>query len=239
MNIDGEGILLSEMRNAGMIQNCGFLSNLIKAVVKVVAVVAVVTVAAVACVYTAGAAAPALVAAGMAAKTATVVAFGAGTLFGAATYSLGMAAVKAGTAFTEKLADELEWVINKTSKNIIALLYKGKEYVTAALTATVIMRISKSSYFMAFADPKDGAMYYTPTPISRDFAISIMNYNTAVSVYTYYESSARSIAQVAGGHMSPIHDYAHKSGYFNHYHLGNISHDLCKAHAFYGFPVFF
>ena len=32
MNIDGEGILLSEMRNAGMIQNCGWLSKLIKKV---------------------------------------------------------------------------------------------------------------------------------------------------------------------------------------------------------------
>ena len=33
MNIDGEGILLSEMRDAGMIQNCGWFSRLIKAII--------------------------------------------------------------------------------------------------------------------------------------------------------------------------------------------------------------
>ena len=69
MNVDGEGILLSEMKDAGLIENCGWFSRLIKKVVKVVAVAVVtaVVVAATAAVVvaTAGAAAPAVVAAGV------------------------------------------------------------------------------------------------------------------------------------------------------------------------------
>ena len=32
MNIDGEGILLSDTRNAGMIQNCGWFAKLVKGI---------------------------------------------------------------------------------------------------------------------------------------------------------------------------------------------------------------
>ena len=65
MNVEGEGILLSEMREAGMIQNCGWFSKLVKKVAKVVAVTAVVVAAAAVVVATAGAAAPAVVAAAL------------------------------------------------------------------------------------------------------------------------------------------------------------------------------
>lgn len=69
MNVDGEGILLSEMQNAGMIENCGWFSRLIRKVVRVVVVAvtvaAVVATAAAVIVATAGSAAPALVAAGV------------------------------------------------------------------------------------------------------------------------------------------------------------------------------
>ena len=64
MNVDGEGILLSEMKNAGMIDNCGWFSRLIKNIVKIavvaVTVTAVVVATAAIVVATAGAAAPAL-----------------------------------------------------------------------------------------------------------------------------------------------------------------------------------
>lgn len=55
MDVDGEFILISEMQDAGLIQNCGWFSNLFKKIV--VAVVTVVVVAAVAAtiVATAGA----------------------------------------------------------------------------------------------------------------------------------------------------------------------------------------
>ena len=65
MNIDGEGVLLSEMRDAGMIENCGWFSNLIKSVVKIAVAAVVVAATAAVVVATAGAAAPALVAVGV------------------------------------------------------------------------------------------------------------------------------------------------------------------------------
>lgn len=42
MNIDGEGLLLSEMQDMGIIQNCGWFKNLFKKVVVAVAVTAAV-----------------------------------------------------------------------------------------------------------------------------------------------------------------------------------------------------
>ena len=62
MDFDGEFVLLSEMQNAGMIQNCGWFSNLFKTFVKVaIAVVAVAV-----CVATAGAGTVACIAIGAA-----------------------------------------------------------------------------------------------------------------------------------------------------------------------------
>ena len=64
MNIDGEGLLLSEMQDMGIIQNCGWFKNLFKKVVKVVAVAAAVVAVAAVVVATVGATAPAVVAVG-------------------------------------------------------------------------------------------------------------------------------------------------------------------------------
>lgn len=106
-----------------------------------------------------------------------------------------------------------------------------------------IFKRSLNSVVEVKAYTKDGAMYYCATAIDRDFAISIMAANTSVSVYTYYESNARSIAQEAGNHKSPIWERHHDYGYFDHYHLGNLSqkgetHIDCHSHAFYGLPQF-
>lgn len=62
MYFDGEYALLSEMQDAGLIQNCGWFSNLFKRIVKAVVVVAAV----VACVATAGAGIGAVIAVGAA-----------------------------------------------------------------------------------------------------------------------------------------------------------------------------
>jgi len=70
MDFDGEFVLLSEMQNAGMIQNCGWFSNLFKTFVKVaIAVVAVAV-----CVATAGAGTAACIAIGAAVGAAESVA---------------------------------------------------------------------------------------------------------------------------------------------------------------------
>ena len=214
---DGESILLSEMNEAGMIQNCGWFSSLIKKVVKVA--VQVVTVAAVV-VATAGVA--------------------AGALFA---MTVGQAAIKAGTAISEPIAEGVSQVVDKASNAILEIIYKGVRYAAEILTATVVTTLAKNAYYMALADSTDGAMYFCATPIDKTFAISIMAANTVVSVYTYYEKNARSIAQQAGNNMSPIWERHHKFGYFDHYHLGNLStkgssHGDCYSHAFFGLPQY-
>lgn len=82
MNLDGEYILLSELKDAGLIENCGWFSNLFKKIA--VAVVAVVVVAAVAATIalTAGAGATAVIAVGAVAGGLT-----GGVASGAISYS--------------------------------------------------------------------------------------------------------------------------------------------------------
>lgn len=244
MNIEGEGILLSEMQDAGMIENCGWFSRLVKNVVKVVAVVvvvaAVVAVTAAIVVATAGAAAPALVAAGVGVAGSGAVTAGAIIAGGAAgalfLSTIGKAALDAGTAFAEALGDGTEVLIDKVSLAVLEIIYKGASYIASVLTGSIVSKLSKNDYFMTWANAKDGQMYYSPTVITKQFAISIMNHNSTVSIYTYYESNARSVTQQAGDNKSPVYDYAHKVGYFSHYHLGNIPRDYAVAHAFFGMP---
>lgn len=69
MNVDGESILLSDMQNVGMIENCGWLSRLIKAATVTVVTAAVVTVV----VATAGTGAVAVATIATAATTATAI----------------------------------------------------------------------------------------------------------------------------------------------------------------------
>lgn len=64
MNVDGEGILLSEMREAGLIENCGWFSRAIKKIAKKV-VKTVAIVAATAVVATIAVTSPAVVAIGL------------------------------------------------------------------------------------------------------------------------------------------------------------------------------
>lgn len=122
MNVDGEGILLSEMKDAGLIENCGWFSRLIKKVVKVVAVAVVtaVVVAATAAVVvaTAGAAAPAVVAAGVGVVSTGVTtgaiagaAIAAGATAAAATAGVGIA-VAVGETIVEGINGSM--TINKT-----------------------------------------------------------------------------------------------------------------------------
>ena len=120
MNIDGEGILLSEMRNAGMIQNCGWLSKLIKKVAVAVAVTAAVVAVAAVCVATCGAAAPALVggavaASGVVASTAAI-----------ATYATITAAVAAGVTLTAHLVEQFYPGVDAVDTTI-----NGRKTVTA------------------------------------------------------------------------------------------------------------
>lgn len=132
MNIDGEGVLLSEMRNAGLIENCGWFSRLIKNIAKAVAVVAVVAVAVAAVVVTAGAAAPAVVAAGVGVST-TVVAGAVTTAATIGTYAAITAVIAAGVALTAELVERYYPGCGATERYV-----GGKTIVYASWTAATI-----------------------------------------------------------------------------------------------------
>lgn len=158
MNVDGEGILLSEMKNAGIIDNCGWFKRLIKKVVKVVAVVAVVSVVAAATaavvVATAGAAAPALVAAGVGVVSTGITASAvAGTAIAAGAAA---AAVTAGVGLGMAIGETVEEI--KSADNNLSI---GKEGIdkgsmdlikNIAKTATIAsLREMTRAYHVAFA----------------------------------------------------------------------------------------
>ena len=161
MNVDGEGILLSEMRNAELIANCGWFRNLIKRVAKVVVVaatVAVVVAAATAVVVaTAGAAAPAVVAAGVGvASTGVTAAAVAGTAIAAgATAAAITAGVGTAVAVGITIAEEVDG--SMTINNVYKIGQEKRDDNTIELvrriakTATIeSLRNMSKAYHIAF-----------------------------------------------------------------------------------------
>ena len=165
MNVDGEGILLSEMQNAGMIQNCGWFSRFIKKVVKIVAVAVAVGVVVTTAVATAGAivsvvaaAAPAVVAAGVGAVGAGAsagIAAGAAINAGIAAAAI-TAGVGLGWAIGETIVEGIngsmtinhtytigEEKVDKATKDIVRIIAK-----TATITS---LREMTRAYHIAFA----------------------------------------------------------------------------------------
>ena len=227
-----------------MIQNCGWFKNLIKKVVKVavvavtVAAVAVATAAVV--VATAGAAAPALVAAGVGITTtaatgiAAATGAAAGALFAA---TIGMAAIQAGTAISEPIAEGVSQVIDKTSQAILSVIVQGVEYVTIAVTSALIYEIAKHSYFLSVIS--GGLVYITKEPIDRVLATWAVRMN--LNVYTFYSENAYQVAKDACDGLPPIYDAAHiyvpgtttmkKGIFFDHWHPANHG-----SHCLYGVP---
>ncbi len=226
MNVDGESVLLSEMRSAGLIENCGWFSKLIKTAAAIVVGAAVVVAAAAAIVVTAGAAAPALVAAGLGITT-TAVASGVAAAATIGAYATITAAIAAGVYVAAESIDKIQ--------------FNGIDYKAEELTNKKLRNLLPTHYYLTLA-ASDGKLVYCATPIIRSLAVAVMRANTLVSIYTSKDVNARGITQEAGNFMSPIWDFRHKSGYLNHYHLGNLSdrgnnHSACKSHAFYGLPV--
>ena len=245
MNIDGESILLSEMNEAGMIENCGWFKRLIKKVVKAVvqvAVVAAVVVATAAVVVaTAGAAAPALVAAGVGITTSASIGIGvaagaaAGALFAA---TVGAAAIQAGTAISEPIAEGASQVIDKLTGAIISITIKGVEYAAVLVTIAVVNNLAKESYFLAgFGD--NGSVYVSTIAISDVLAVWATRLN--IPIYTFHSSNAQKIARDAGDGLSPKYDPAHryepatqilkKGIYFDHWHTAKH-----MGHCLFGIP---
>ena len=218
MNVDGEGILLSEMKDAGLIANCGWFSRLIKKVVKVVAVVAavvaVVAVTAAVVVATAGAAAPAVVAAGVGVTASTSLV--ASTAL--ASTCLTVAMVSAGISLAATLVAEIDFE---------GITYKLEEY------SKVAKELLKGFYYLAVGD-NEGRMLVSPIRLPS-VALAALALKTGLSVYSPDQPEAYAAAQLASNGLAPVLDPAHKDGYFAHYHA--FGRPKPSSHAFYGIPT--
>ena len=249
MNIEGEGILLSEMRSAGVIQNCGWFSRLVKKVAKAVAVVAAVVATAAVVVATAGAVAPAIVAVGVGVAGSTAVTAGSlavGAAAGALFYStIGKSAIKAGTAIGEVIGEGVEVIIEKKTKKIMAFCFDNIEYLMQKITVSGLSKYQEVGKIYLAAISGDGATYLSSIEITRTVAVwfmrlsKITNYVSYIGtgIYTFTSSLAYTIAKDASDNGLPIDGKAHGKStdtklYFRHWH---DDHHL--GHAFWGNPV--
>ena len=213
MNVDGEGVLLSEMRNAGLIDNVGWFSRVIKKIAKVVAVVAVTVAAVAAVVATAGAAAPAVVAAGIGVATTVVssAAVTGATIAGVSLFTAGVAAGVYG------VADRVDGKDDKKSR----VRYK-------VLTAEEIKRMENDEYYAAYIG-EDGFVHVSEYPIT--FKAALARGYRGEDVYSVRSSKARRVAEtISGKHEEP--EEATRVGYFDHFH----AKPRTKSHFFFGFP---
>lgn len=202
MNLDGDGILLSEMQTAGMIDNTGWLSRLIKKVATVVAVSAAAVVAVTAVIVTAGAAAPAVVAAGIGITT-TVVSASVAAAATIGTYAALTAAIATGVAITASLVEKYY-----PNSGAIDVVENGKKVVKAkwneaSKTAVKDIVISKTK-----ENPKDPAVYFpcnnsnnNPkdiilTPITKTEMANLMR-TVGKDSLTYYGAAASSVLTTA------------------------------------------
>lgn len=245
MNIDGEGILLSEMRDAGMIENCGWFSKLIKAVVSV-AVAAVVVAATVAVVVaTAGAAAPALVAAGVGAVGSATIGVGAGIVAGAIFYTtIGRAAIEAGTAIGQVIGDGAEYIIETATNTLLAFLLEGVEYAATKVTEKINDTQPGQYRFIAFV----GMVAYI-TNMQFDELHAVWGLRLGLSTYSLEDDAYLAAYEASNSgriryHAKPTADQIknYKPGiYFDHYHTyeNSVTYDvkgyeIKSGHACFG-----
>lgn len=225
MNIDGEGVLLSEMRNAGLIENCGWFSRLIKNIAKAVAVVAV---AVAAVVVTAGAAAPAVVAAGVGVST-TVVAGAVATAATIGTYAAITAVIAAGVALTVEVAEKYYPGCGafEEYEDGVKVLFAAWNTETQNMIKEILNKNlqdnSEDIYFSCYG------MKCNPINVS----VKPINFNTmrlkmklgGLSSLTAYSTDAYSVMSSAfpSCDVAETDDYHTKSlSFVRHYHARNI-----------------
>lgn len=222
MNVDGEGILLSEMRDAGMIENCGWFSSLIK----VIAVAAVVVAAVATVVATAGTAAPAVVAAGVA--VATTVSTTAATI---ATYATITAVLAAGIVMTTEV-----WERYNPGANIV--VKNGKSYAETYEDAKdIIIDITTAR---KQGNEEDPAIYFPcvgksnrPTQIQVDnpltmSAMAALMGSTGKDCITMEKDDAYNVMRLAVPEVYPLFVDKPQSG-FLHWHACDVYHANYKA----------
>lgn len=213
MNVDGEGVLLSEMKNAGLIENCGWFTKIIKVVATATAVFATTVAVAALCVATVGAAAPALV--GITIASSSVIA----SSLTIASTSLTIAMIASGVAITA---------------SVVEITFENVKYNLIEATNEMLDNLRKNGlYVLAAAKTDTGAMLLSTVTVTIEVAARAMK--CGLSTYTFLPTSAYNVASLASDGGAPVHDVAHHTGYFNHYHRANRKG---VAHAFYGLPNF-
>ena len=212
MNIDGDAVLLSEMRNAGLIDNVGWFSRVIKKIAKVVAVVAVTVAAVAAVVATAGAAAPAVVAAGIGVATTVV-----------SSAAVASATIAGVSLFTAGVAAGVYAVADRTEK--VEVL--GKTYICHIIKKEELYR-TKGTYHISVIG-SDDRLYICPIPITFKTARKAAMYFD-IDIYTFRKQNAAALASSINKKITE--DVADHLGYYDHYH----ARPTCEAHFFFGFP---
>lgn len=221
MNVEGEPLLLSEMRDAGMIQNCGWFSKLIKKAAKVVAVAAVVVAAAAVVVATAGVAAPAVVGAGVAAVTVV-----SGSALAIAGYATITAAIAAGVSMTVDLWEQYYPGINVRIDKNIAYANKWNDKTIQAVKDILKAKLASKSLELYF--PCDGTNY-NPTnvqliPVKKETMATMMSASGKSSL-TMYNNAAYAVMSAAfpgvlGYVVKETDVYTEKgSAFVRHYHV--------------------
>lgn len=213
MNIEGEGILLSEMRACGAIANCGWFSKLIKKVAKDVATTALVVAAAAACVAVCATVAPAVVAVGLGVSATTAIA--ACTVIAETTLTVAM--IAAGVLIAAEVVD---------------LTFQGVKYRLEEFSK-MSSKLKKGKYYLCVGT-SDGGMLITPVAL-KSLSDAAAAYNMGLSIYSILADDAEAVATRAGNGNDAVHDKRHKPLYFNHYH--RFDRTPKNAHSFYGFPV--
>lgn len=108
------------------------------------------------------------------------------------------------------------------------------KYAVQELTYTIASTINRYSYYLALVG-KDDKLYVSTKAVSQKIAVAYMKAATKKvrnSIYHFNSSYAKDVAYLALP-APPQYHYAHKVGYFSHYHVSNHK---SYAHAFYGLP---
>lgn len=235
MNVDGEGILLSEMRNAEMIENCGWFSKIIKNIAKAVTIVAVATIAIAAIVVTAGTAAPAVVAAGVGVST-TVVSSAVATATAIGTYAAITAAIASGVALTVETVERYYPGCGafEEYEDGAKVLYATWNTATINLIKEILDNNLKNNseeiYFSCYG-MKCNPIYIRIKPINFN-SMKLKMRLGGFSSLTAYSIDAYSVMRAAFPFcdVSETDEYQKKSSNFiRHYHARNIIDNVIES----------
>ena len=181
-NVDGETILLSELQDSGVIQNCGWFSRMFRKVAKIAAQVVVAAAVVVAVAAVAYVAAPAIAAAvttvvsvttggaavlgSTAAVTAAITTGAAAVATTAATTAVVAAAVAAGAAVGAEIEEEYQLI-----ESTMASVRRGVRALASTIAATVAEITLDRNYYFA----------YLTRVLNIDYSVA-MNYLEAYAV---------------------------------------------------------